>query len=561
MKSTNENNSYIWAKFRYNIISELLNNNFQRGELKNKILKISKNKWKHPVTGKEIVFGYSTIERWYYRAKATIMNPDSSINCQLACKTRSDKGQFLSLSGIEKNLLKWQLEQHPYWKIQKHYSYFCKNIKLNSGGEIASYSTIRRYLIHIGLYQNQHPSIEDFEKSQDLNQKLRKLLIVKSVYIHMLSNNSYYDRKKPVARFTRLNAKQKEFIILMLKKYRLLGGSLDEFSNSINKGSSTIERWEKNYREFGITGLFDKKRFIKSKITSNKKAKKVMEIFHHTPRDYGINRSSWNRDSLALAYKRTYRESISNTTIGRYIKKNGYSFRRSKQVLTSYDPDYNEKVAIILDILHKLKPTELFFFIDEMGPIRVIKHGGRTYTKNKTRKKIPQIQNNTKGKVTLYGALSATTNQITWFYGQSKDTSAMIDLIEILFNKHFDKEKLYITWDAASWHGSHALIDWLDDINCVTRKSGLGPIIELAPLPSCAQFLDVIESVFSGMKKAVIHNSNYGSEIEMKTAISQHFIDRNMFFELNPKRAGKKIWEIDFFKNFINIKSGNYREW
>ena len=86
MKSTNENNSYIWAKFRYNIVSELLNNHFQRGELKNKILKISKNKWKHPVTGKEIVFGYSTIERWYYRAKAMIMNPDSSINCQLACK-------------------------------------------------------------------------------------------------------------------------------------------------------------------------------------------------------------------------------------------------------------------------------------------------------------------------------------------------------------------------------------------------------------------------------------------------------------------------------------------
>ena len=33
--------------------------------------------------------------------------------------------------------------------------------------------------------------------------------------------------------------------------------------------------------------------------------------------------------------------------------------------------------------------------------------------------------------------------------------------------------------------------------------------VKLAPLPTCSQFLNVIESIFSGMARAIMHNSNY----------------------------------------------------
>jgi len=71
----------------------------------------------------------------------------------------------------------------------------------------------------------------------------------------------------------------------------------------------------------------------------------------------------------------------------------------------------------------------------------------------------------------------------------------------------------------------------------------------------------VVEAVFSGMKRAVIHNSDYQSADEMKTAISTHLSERNQFFINNPKRAGNKIWEIDFFQDHDHIRSGNYRQW
>jgi len=66
--------------------------------------------------------------------------------------------------------------------------------------------------------------------------------------------------------------------------------------------------------------------------------------------------------------------------------------------------------------------------------------------------------------------------------------------------------------------------------------------VKLAPLPKSAQFLNVIESVFSGLAKAVIHNSDYESVEACKTAIDRHFRERNEYFEQNPRRAGNKIW-------------------
>ena len=55
--------------------------------------------------------------------------------------------------------------------------------------------------------------------------------------------------------------------------------------------------------------------------------------------------------------------------------------------------------------------------------------------------------------------------------------------------------------------------------------------------------MNVIESVFGGMKRAVIHNSDYPSKEAMIAGVDQHFVDRNAYFEKNPKRIGKKIWD------------------
>ena len=289
-------------------------------------------------------------------------------------------------------------------------------------------------------------------------------------------------------------------------------------------------------------------------------ARALIEILHHKPNAYGINRSNWSLASLADAFGQLYTQRPSESSVSRLLRQAGLSWKKARRVLTSPDPHYREKVELLLKTLHSLKPDEDLFFVDELGPLPVKRYGGRCLTPKRVIPTYPQNQRS-KGSITLYGALSAVTNQVSWFYGRTKDSAGMIDLAEILYNQHRDKSKIYLTWDAASWHGSTELVEWADSLNQYSRDNRTGPIIEFVPLPSSAQFLDVIEAVFSAMKRAVIHGSDYQSEEEMKTAISRHFRERNEFFRLNPKRAGKKIWEVDFFQDCNHIRSGNYREW
>jgi hypothetical protein len=75
--------------------------------------------------------------------------------------------------------------------------------------------------------------------------------------------------------------------------------------------------------------------------------------------------------------------------------------------------------------------------------------------------------------------------------------------------------------------------------------------------------LNVIESVFSGMARAIIHNSDYKSMDVAKAAIDEYFGDRNANFQQHPKRAGKKIWgserEPPTFSDANNCKDPRYR--
>ena len=119
----------------------------------------------------------------------------------------------------------------------------------------------------------------------------------------------------------------------------------------------------------------------------------------------------------------------------------------------------------------------------------------------------------------------------------------MLRMLTTLIREYIHKRTIYLSWDAASWHMSKMLYAQVAKHNdAITIRDAAGPLISLAPLPAGAQFLNVIESVFSGMARAIIANSNYGSVDEARGAIEKYIRERNDRFSRTPKRAGGKIW-------------------
>src|SRR3954454_20710651 len=100
--------------------------------------------------------------------------------------------------------------------------------------------------------------------------------------------------------------------------------------------------------------------------------------------------------------------------------------------------------------------------------------------------------------------------RFSYCFTAPKDTGEMLRMLTKLIKEYKNKSRIYLSWDAASWHMSKMLHNHVAGHNeTIIKGETTGPVVALAPLPAGAQFLNVIESVFSGMARAIIANSNY----------------------------------------------------
>jgi putative transposase len=136
-----------WARFRFGIIGSLLAAPPEKGELRRALELLAKRTWKHPITGRDVTYGASTLERWFYAARNALGDP-----VVLRRKVRNDLGVQHSVSEfVEKALL----EQHAQFKsfsVDLHY----RNLQALGEekrrlDEIPSYSTVRRFFRAQGL--------------------------------------------------------------------------------------------------------------------------------------------------------------------------------------------------------------------------------------------------------------------------------------------------------------------------------------------------------------------------------------------------------------------------
>jgi transposase len=321
----------------------------------------------------------------------------------------------------------------------------------------------------------------------------------------------------------------------------LAGISLSVIAHFLFLSRPTVRGYLKRFRQGGVPQLFDLKRKEIKKADDPHYKDAVFKILHAPPHEYGFNRTTWRMSDLKMVLA-IQGMRIAPSNIRHIIRGAGFRVRKAKKVLTSNDPEYRTKLQQITSILRNLKPDEKFFSVDEYGPFAVKIQGGRSLMVPGEMRTVPQRQKS-KGSLILTAALELSENQVTHFYSDRKNTDEMLKLLEVLLEKYADQSCIYFSWDAASWHASKKLYKRVEEINSAEYRAKCKiPLVKLAPLPSCAQFLNVIESVFSGMAKAVIHNSDYSSVSACKAAIDRHFEERNRHFRVNPKRAGKKIW-------------------
>lgn len=137
-----------WARFRFGVIGPLLAAPPRDRELRGELDRLAAKDWKHPKSGELVRFGFSTIERWYYRALAEPRDPVGV----LARKIREDHGTHPTLSNELRATIQEQYREHPDWSYQLHADNLAVWVQEHpTCGDMPSYVTVRRYMKGAGM--------------------------------------------------------------------------------------------------------------------------------------------------------------------------------------------------------------------------------------------------------------------------------------------------------------------------------------------------------------------------------------------------------------------------
>lgn len=137
-----------WATLRFAVIGQLLAAPPTKGELRGAIEALSQRTWQHPTTGEPARFGFSTIERWYYRALKERTDPVGV----LRRKIRINAGQQHTVTEPVRRAVLAQYAAHKSWSVQLHHDNLValaeKQPELKP---VPSYPTLRRFMRAMGL--------------------------------------------------------------------------------------------------------------------------------------------------------------------------------------------------------------------------------------------------------------------------------------------------------------------------------------------------------------------------------------------------------------------------
>jgi putative transposase len=186
-----------WSHLRFSVVGPLLSAPPAPGELHTRIEELTEKTWLHPVTGEPTRFGFSTVERWYHKARAAKVDPVGV----LRRKVRTDAGRQIAVGAKLRSVLLDQYREHKSWSLRLHYDNVeARVVQETEIGPLPSYSTIRRYFRANGLVRRRRVTADDSASKHRAQDRLdeREVRSYEAEYVHGLWHLDFHHGSRKV---------------------------------------------------------------------------------------------------------------------------------------------------------------------------------------------------------------------------------------------------------------------------------------------------------------------------------------------------------------------------
>jgi transposase len=295
---------------------------------------------------------------------------------------------------------------------------------------------------------------------------------------------------------------------------------------------ATVERTRQNFTRRGLKASLVRKPQDRPSRRPRLDGRRLRELAHQSPRNFGKKRSTWTLQLLADTCSETgiADGKVSDETVRRTLKRMGVTWRRAELWMTSPDPDYAQKKArrdrfIRLAEKH---PEWVVGFVDEVWWSRLARPPLRAWSAGDPLKlHVLSRPEDDPDPVAIccYGLLRQDTDRVMLRFVEGRPVGDLTAQFLSWICEQLGaegKSRPIVIWDGPSWHSGSPVSDWLAEHNSRAKRDG-GVQVVLCPLPVKSPWLNNIETRWGPAKRAILEPDRILTAQEVVSRVCEHF--------------------------------------
>ncbi|MFI9415113.1 IS630 family transposase [Nocardia gamkensis] len=270
--------------------------------------------------------------------------------------------------------------------------------------------------------------------------------------------------------------------------------------------------------------------------------KRSCQIARCCPRDLGWPFATWSLSKLAEVLRINKIADISRETLRKILKDGGVSWQATKTWKASGYPEFQAKMARVLDLYDHPPADGRVVCVDEFGPLNLQPRPGRGWFTARRPLRLRATYRRTQGVRHMFGALDLRSGQL-YYRIRIRNRKRWSEFLAFLksLRSRWPGQKLYLICDNYSVHKRAEVKTW-----CAANA------VELVFLPTYSSWLNRIECEFAALRYFALNGTDHRSHGEQEEAISTYIRRRNQ--HARPVRdfaVGSKLRHPDYLPNVV----------
>lgn len=286
--------------------------------------------------------------------------------------------------------------------------------------------------------------------------------------------------------------------ILLLNQHHRLNHEIAARLGTTNK---TVTKWINRVQAFGTAGLTDLHRSGHPRLFNVDIQSKVIYLATHPPFEEELKGFSTISSELisGVMAKNQWVESISRETVRKMLRSQRLRVHRVKYWKTSNDPNFLEKMRIIVDLYLNPPPGTLIICVDEMPTLQALERIEHQWQAIPGKIRRIEFEYKRHGTTNLFAAFNTQDGQV---YGETKPSKKHADFLAFMKNvdAHWNYSNMKVIVDNYKTHNHHLVKEWIAAQN---------KRIEFVFTPYHGSWLNQIEIWFGILRRYCLKHASF----------------------------------------------------